>query len=81
MTTFYRRFIRNFSSIMAPITKCMKPSLFIWTKATNKVFEEIKSKMVNPPILRLPDFKKVFEVAYDASMWELEQFLVKRDIL
>ena len=45
----------------------MKPGLFIWTNAANKIFEEIKSKMVNPPILRLPDFEKVFEVACDAS--------------
>eukprot|EP00261_Vitis_vinifera_P039772 XP_019081015.1 PREDICTED: uncharacterized protein LOC109124002 isoform X1 [Vitis vinifera] len=67
MATFYRQFIRNFSSIMTPIIEGMKPGLFIWTKAANKAFEEIKSKMVNPPILRLPDFEKVFEVAYDAS--------------
>ena len=52
---------------MAPITKCMKPDLFIWIKAANKAFEEIKSKIVNPPILRLPNFEKVFEVACDAS--------------
>ncbi|RVW12995.1 Transposon Ty3-I Gag-Pol polyprotein [Vitis vinifera] len=54
-------------SIMAPITECMKSGLHIWTKAANKAFEEIKSKMVNPPILHLPNFEKVFEVAYDAS--------------
>ena len=51
---------------MAPIIECMKPGLFIWTKAANKAFEEIKSKMVNPP-LRLPDFEKVFEMACDVS--------------
>ena len=45
----------------------MKPGLFIWTKAANKTFEEIKSKMVNPPIPCLPDFEKVFEVSCDAS--------------
>ena len=66
MATFYRHFIRNFSSIMTPITECTKPGAFIWTKATNKAFEEIKSKMVNPPILPLLDFEKVFEVACDA---------------
>ena len=52
---------------MTPITECMKPGLFIWTKMANKAFEEIKSKMVNPYILRLLDFEKVFEVACDAS--------------
>ena len=52
---------------MTLITECMKPGLFIWTKAANKTFEEIKSKMVNPLILRLPDFEKVFEVSCDAS--------------
>ena len=45
----------------------MKPGLFIWTKMANKAFEEIKSKMVNPCILRLLDFEKVFEAACDAS--------------
>ena len=52
---------------MSPITICMKFGPFIWIKAANKAFEEILSKMVNPPILGPPDFEKVFEIACDAS--------------
>ncbi|RVW93025.1 Retrovirus-related Pol polyprotein from transposon 297 [Vitis vinifera] len=44
-------------------------------EAANKAFEEIKSKMVNPPILRLSDFEKVFEVACDTSHVGIEAIL------
>ena len=60
----------------------MKPSLFIWTKAANKTFKEIKSKMVNPPILCLyRTLRKHLRWHVMLPMWELEQFLDKRDIL
>ena len=45
----------------------MKSGPFISIKAANKAFEEIKYKMGKPPILCLPNFKKAFEVACDAS--------------
>ncbi|RVW55375.1 Transposon Ty3-I Gag-Pol polyprotein [Vitis vinifera] len=77
MATFYRRFIRNFNSIMAPITECMKPSLFIWTKAANKAFEEIKSKMVNPFSPR-PEIEYVFyDQLVSTRQGGYQKFLVK----
>jgi len=67
LATFYRRFIRNFSTIMAPITNCLKREDFELTKAAAKAFWEIKERMTEAPVMRLSDFRKVFKITCDAS--------------
>ena len=42
LTSFYRSFIANFSTIMAPIIYCMKGSRLEWTKEAEVAFELIK---------------------------------------
>ena len=67
LVSFYRRFIKGFSTIMSPIIDCMKQGEFIWTKTATKTFNKVKQKMIEAPVMHLPDFTKPFEVEFDAS--------------
>ena len=66
LATFYRKFIPNFSNIVAPITDCTKGTTFKWNNAIKQSFKFLKKEVIETPILSLPDFDKVFEVYYDA---------------
>ena len=54
--TCYRCFIRNFSSLLVPMTDCLKKKgAFIWIDEAGRTFELIKKKLTNAYILAFPN--------------------------
>ncbi|KAL0148819.1 hypothetical protein M9458_055828, partial [Cirrhinus mrigala] len=67
-TNFYRRFIRNFSQLAAPLTALTSSkTTFRWSDAANVAFTNLKSRFVSAPILVAPDPTRQFVVEVDAS--------------
>ncbi|PKU67703.1 RNA-directed DNA polymerase [Dendrobium catenatum] len=67
LANFYRRFIRGFSVLVAPITDCLKANRFKWSADQLNSFEALKSALSSAPVLTLPNFEKPFNVDTDAS--------------
>ena len=63
LASFYRRFVSNFSTIAAPVNELVKKGVvYKWGKDQEKAFETLKQKLINAPLLALPNFSKTFEI-------------------
>jgi hypothetical protein len=64
---YYRKFIKGFGTIAAPLTALLKKDGFLWTDQAATAFEALKVALTTAPVLRLPDFTAPFIVECDAS--------------
>jgi hypothetical protein len=65
---FYHRFVKDFSTIAAPLNALTKKGVpFSWGTTQENAFTILKDKLTHAPLLQLPDFNKTFELECDVS--------------
>jgi len=64
---YYRRFIKDYGTLAAPLTSLLRKNAFLWTEAADAAFAALKTALSAAPVLHLPDFDNEFFVDCDAS--------------
>ena len=65
---YYRRFIEDFSRIVAPMTRLTRKEVkFDWEDRCEEAFQELKRRLTSAPILIVPDRGQGYTVYCDAS--------------
>ncbi|KAI3776250.1 hypothetical protein L1987_46023 [Smallanthus sonchifolius] len=76
---FYRRFIKDFSTITRPMTRLLEKDVpFVFDKECLQAFDFLKEKLVSAPILVSPDWSLPFELMCDASDYAVGAVLGQR---
>ena len=76
---FYRRFIKDFSKIARPLCRLLeKDTRFNFDDSCKAAFEEIKTRLVQAPIMAALEWDQGFEIMCDASDFAMGAFLGQR---
>lgn len=79
--SWYRRFIPSFSTIAGPLNRLTSNKKnsppFKWTPEADKAFLELKSRLVQTPVLACPNFDLPFQIHTDASNYGVGAMLAQ----
>jgi hypothetical protein len=79
LASYYRKFIKNFAKIAAPLINLLKKSVvtYEWEGTCAEAFETLKG-MVKAPMLKLLDLDKDFEIHSDAFDFAIGGVLMQK---
>ena len=66
LTRYYRKFVKNYGKIAAPLNALLKKNSFTWTPTPTQAFQTLNMAMCTTPVLALIDFTKTFFMECDA---------------
>ncbi|XP_021775582.1 uncharacterized protein LOC110739430 [Chenopodium quinoa] len=76
---FYRRFIKDFSSIAKPLTELLKNDVaFNFNEACLEAFCKLKEALISSPVVQAADWSLPFELMCDASDFAVVAVLGKK---
>lgn len=79
LTSFFRRFVKNFAFLARPLTDLLSSKFeWRWTDEHTKAFNALKDRLVEQPILALYDPKLETELHTDASKIGVAGILMQR---
>jgi hypothetical protein len=65
---WFRIFIPNYSAVASPLNKLLKSNVkYIWTEDQQLAFQQLKSLLLESPVLAFPRFELEFRLAVDTS--------------
>jgi len=64
---YYRKYIRDFGLIAAPLTRLLRRDAFAWDAEATEAFHALQRALTTGPVLQMPDFDSPFVVDCDAS--------------
>ena len=87
MTNYYRKFVRNYAEIAAPLTKLTagmtdgkkNKNKITWNDEANQAFQFLKQELTQKVLLKFPDFSKPFYLTTDASQHAIGGVLQQKD--
>ena len=80
MCGFYRKFVPNFSDIVAPLTDLLRKGVkFEWSGPCETAFQTLKAVLNSKPVLNAPNFEKPFQLVTDVSDLGVGAVLLQED--